>query len=180
VKARKVKKLKPEGPLGPNARRIVLVRLEELFSFGPTAIEPDNAEALHDMRIAAKRLRYVLEVTESCFGEEGRAAARQAKDLQGLLGEIHDCDEMLPVVREQIETLRRVDVAAVRLKAGPHDRDLEPSAAKAAPHRRNYRGLETLRTYLEARRAVLLARFHSEWRRLEDERFREHVEAALA
>ncbi len=180
MKARKVKKLDPDGPLGPNARRIVLVRLDEFFSLGPAALDPEEKEGLHDLRIAAKRLRYVLEVTEPCFGEEARAAAKQAKDLQGLLGEIHDCDEMLPLVREHLGTLRRVDVAAVRLKAGANDRDLAPSAAKVAPHRRNYRGLETLRTYLEARRAVLFARFDAEWRRLEEERFREHVEAALA
>ena len=180
MKARKVKKLEPGGPLGPNARRIVLVRLDELFSFGPAALDSENAEALHDMRIAAKRLRYVLEVTGPSLGAEAHAAAKQAKELQSLLGEIHDCDEMLPTVCEHIEDLRRLDVAAVRLKAGAHDSDLAPAAAKAAPHRRNYRGLETLRTYLEARRAVLFARFRAEWRRLEEERFREQLVAALA
>ena len=50
------------------------------------------------MRIAAKRLRYVLEITESCFGAEADAARRAVKDLQGVLGDIHDCDVMLPRV----------------------------------------------------------------------------------
>ena len=50
------------------------------------------------MRIAAKRLRYVLEITESCFGEEAVAARRAVKDLQSVLGDIHDCDVMLPRV----------------------------------------------------------------------------------
>ncbi|MGI8440861.1 MAG: CHAD domain-containing protein [Thermoleophilaceae bacterium] len=180
MKARKVKGLDPEAPLGPNARRIVLVRLDELFSFGPTAVDEEDPKALHDMRIAAKRLRYVLEVTEPCFGVEARMAARQAKDIQSLLGDIHDCDEMLPRVERHIEDLREADVAAVVRAAGPEGGDLAPGATRSAPNRRSYRGLESLRTYTEARREVLFARFRTEWRRLEEERFRERVEAALA
>ena len=48
------------------------------------------------MRIAAKRLRYVLEITETCFGAEAFAARRAVKELQSVLGDIHDCDVMLP------------------------------------------------------------------------------------
>ena len=68
MKARRVKGLEPEAPLADNAERIVRVRLDELTSFMPKALDPDEVVALHDMRIAAKRLRYVLEVTGSCFG----------------------------------------------------------------------------------------------------------------
>ena len=180
MKARKVKGLDPEAPLGPNARRLVLVRLDELFSFGPTAVDDEDPEALHDMRIAAKRLRYVLEVTGPCFGEVARMAAKQAKDLQSLLGDIHDCDEMLPRVERHVEDLREADVAAVVRTVAPEGSDLVPEATRAAPNRRSYRGLESLRVYTEARREVLCARFQAEWRRLEEERFRERVEAALA
>ncbi len=180
MKAREVKGLDPDAPLGPNARRMVLVRLDELFSFGPTAVDEEDPEALHDMRIAAKRLRYVLEVTGPCFGEEARMAAKQAKDIQSLLGDIHDCDEMLPRVERHIEDLRDVDVAAVVSSAGQEGTDLGPEATRSAPNRRSYRGLESLRTYTQARREVLFARFHNEWRRLEEERIRERVEAALA
>ena len=63
VKAKRVKGLDPEAPLADNAERIVRVRLDELTSFMPKATDPDEVVALHDMRIAAKRLRYILEVT---------------------------------------------------------------------------------------------------------------------
>jgi CHAD domain-containing protein len=96
VKAREVEGLDPATPLRPNAARIVRVRLDELRSFAGAALEPSASVAQHDMRIAAKRLRYVLEVTGFCFGEEADAPRRAARELQGVLGEIHDCDVMLP------------------------------------------------------------------------------------
>jgi len=68
VKARRVKGLDPAASLADNAERIVRTRLDELYSFTPKVLNPKQVKALHDMRIAAKRLRYVLEVTAFCFG----------------------------------------------------------------------------------------------------------------
>jgi CHAD domain-containing protein len=109
MKARRVKGLDPKAPLRTAAAQIVRVRLTELHSFAATALEPSAATAQHDMRIAAKRLRYVLEVTDGCFGAEAEAARRTARELQGVLGDIHDCDVMLPRVRhiDSLATLLR-------------------------------------------------------------------------
>jgi CHAD domain-containing protein len=104
VKARQVEGLDPAAPLRPNAARIVRRRLEELLSFSERALDPAARDAQHEMRIAAKRLRYVLEVLGICVGPEAEAARQAAKDLQGVLGEIHDCDVMLPRI-EGIKTL---------------------------------------------------------------------------
>lgn len=98
MKARAVEGLDPSGPLRPNAARIVRVRLGELRVFAPEALSPNAATAQHDMRIAAKRLRYVLEVVGPCIGEEAKAARDAAKQLQSVLGDLHDCDLMLPKV----------------------------------------------------------------------------------
>jgi CHAD domain-containing protein len=98
MKARRVDRLDPGDSLRANAGRIVATRLEELGGFAPEALDPAAASAQHDMRIAAKRLRYVLEITESCFGAEAIAARRAARELQGVLGDIHDCDVMLPLL----------------------------------------------------------------------------------
>ena len=59
MKARRVKGLDPSGSLMDNARRIVATRVDELYSFDPNG----KPKELHNMRIAAKRLRYVLELT---------------------------------------------------------------------------------------------------------------------
>jgi len=104
VKPRSVEDLDPAAPLRPNAVRIVRTRLEELRSFTPAALEPSAATTQHDMRIAAKRLRYVLEIAGPCFGAEAKAARDAAKRLQEVLGELHDCDVMLPRA-EGVESL---------------------------------------------------------------------------
>ena len=104
MKARKVKGLDPGAPLRPNAARIVETRLAELLALAGPAQDPAASRAQHDLRIAAKRLRYVLEITGACIGPEADPARGAAKELQGLLGEIHDCDVMLPDA-EGIESL---------------------------------------------------------------------------
>jgi CHAD domain-containing protein len=98
VKARKVEGLDPSAPLRPNASRVVRVRLEEMRDLAEEALTEEAMAAQHDARIAAKRLRYVLEIVGPCFGEEAKTARRAAKELQSVLGDLHDCDLMLPRV----------------------------------------------------------------------------------
>lgn len=100
MKARAVHGLDPTGPLRPNVALIVGVRLEELRGFADAALSPDASEAQHNMRIAAKRLRYLLEIFAGCIGEKAEEARRAAKRLQSTLGDLHDCDLMLPKVEE--------------------------------------------------------------------------------
>jgi CHAD domain-containing protein len=162
MKAQPVKKLDPTRSLGENAARIVQVRLDEMLAFAPRALE-GKTKAQHDMRIAAKRLRYVLELTGFVFGKPADTARRRARDLQDILGEIHDCDVMLPRVRDHLKRLRQEDSRAVRSRAGRAP-DLEPRLAARAPHRTAYRGLDVLAVYLEARRVLLEDRLADFWR----------------
>lgn len=180
MKARKVKGLDARGPLTENLRRIADVRIDELFSFGEAAMDPDEVEALHDMRIAAKRVRYVLELGEPALGPAAKEGAKQARRLQDLLGEIHDCDEAVPRVRAHIERLRAEDAAAMRDSASTRVKDLGPAAAREAKHRRRYPGLEALLAYNRARREVLYRSFVREWARIERTGFRESLTSKLA
>jgi CHAD domain-containing protein len=93
MKARKVKGLDPQMALVDAAERIVRVRLAEFCELAAGAREPQQ---LHDTRIAAKRLRYVLEIMAPLFDAD--AARRRCKEVQELLGDLHDCDVMLPRV----------------------------------------------------------------------------------
>jgi CHAD domain len=166
VKARPVRKLDPTRSLGENAARIIRVRLDEMRSLAPKALS-GKIKAQHDMRIAAKRLRYVLEATGFAFGRPADTARRRARDLQDILGEMHDCDVMLPRVRGHLEQLQRADAEAVRAKASDAP-DLDPRLAAQARHRTAYRGLDMLAVYLEARRRLLFDRFEAFWLRQEE------------
>lgn len=179
MKARRVKGLDPDGTLAFNLERIVATRLDELFSFVPKVLDPARVKALHDMRIAAKRLRYILEVgAEPCFGPYAATAAKRAKALQDLLGELHDCDVQLPRVLALADELRAVDAREVRRLAGPAD-DLDPAKAAGTTHAEAFRGLQTLAVFLQARRALLFERFGELWTGLEREGFRGRLEYAI-
>ena len=58
--------------------------------------------------------------------------------------------------------------------------DLDPTLASGTPHAPAWRGLETLRIYVEARRGLLFERFLEMWRELEREGFRARLEYAIS
>jgi CHAD domain-containing protein len=179
VKARKVEGLDPAAPLADNLERIVRVRLDELCGFVPKVFDPEEVLALHDMRIAAKRLRYILEVgAEPCFGRYAVKAGKRTKELQDLLGEIHDCDVTRPRVLAMIDGLRAADAREAVARAGDAE-DLDPEHVAGTGHATAWRGLETLAVYLAARRALLFERFLARWKALEREGFRPRLEYAI-
>ncbi len=67
-------------------------KVEKLLSFSPAVQDPDAAEAHHAMRIAAKRLRYVIEVYAPLYRNEVKPILKRLKALQEILGNLHDCD----------------------------------------------------------------------------------------
>jgi CHAD domain len=180
VKAGEVKGLDPTGPLADNVERIARVRLDELFAFAPAVLDPRNVRELHDMRIAAKRLRYVLEPTLDLFGPYAATAVRRTKELQELLGEMHDCDETLPRVRRIIAAEQSAEVQALLERASAEARDLDPALARDAPRADAWRGLHAFAAWLEARRGVLHDAFLRQWTELGRAGFRARLEYALA
>jgi CHAD domain-containing protein len=104
-KAWPVPPLKPKAPVQRNARQILAVRIDELFSYAPIIPHPDLIEELHNARIAAKRLRYTLELFDFVFGKRGAAAIDQLKELQELLGQIHDLDVRIDLIVAELAAL---------------------------------------------------------------------------
>jgi hypothetical protein len=172
VKARPVKGLRPSGSVHANAARIVQTRLDELYGFDPAIRDPGNIRDLHDMRISAKRLRYVLEVVGFAFGDAARELEDETKWLQEVLGEIHDCDVLSALVERHVGTLRDADRTYL-IENGEE-------ALPRLPNRRCYGGLEALEAFTQARRFKLYGTFLERWDRLQAAGFRQRVEAALA
>jgi CHAD domain-containing protein len=76
-------------------REAVAASLREVCDLGWCVYEPFNVEKLHEMRIAAKRLRYAVELFTACWGDAIAPFAIEIAQMQSFLGEVHDCDVWL-------------------------------------------------------------------------------------
>ncbi len=73
----------------------ILDRLNELMRHHDSLDDPEAIEQHHAMRIAAKRLRYTVEIARPVYADQLNEAVTVVKRLQSMLGEIHDCDVWL-------------------------------------------------------------------------------------
>jgi CHAD domain-containing protein len=88
--------LAPGEPFAAAGARIVRRRADELFALADGVLDVDDAEAVHDMRVASRRLRAALEVFTPCFPRRRHAAVlREVKALADALGERRDPDVRL-------------------------------------------------------------------------------------
>jgi CHAD domain-containing protein len=71
---------------------IIHKRLEELYSLGESLYQPFAIRRLHEMRIAAKQLRYAMELFAPCWGESLTSFSTEVTRMQDSLGDLHDCD----------------------------------------------------------------------------------------
>jgi inorganic triphosphatase YgiF len=108
-----VKGLDPQASLAENARRILAVRIAEYYSYEPVIAEASASEALHDLRIAAKRLRYTLELFRSVFGDPGERQVKRLRAIQEELGSLHDTDVRIALIRNELNALAAEQTATV-------------------------------------------------------------------
>jgi CHAD domain-containing protein len=93
----------------------ISLRLEDLLSLQDCVHRPEAKERHHEMRIAAKRLRYTLEAFVPLYGDTMQSQIIVVKDLQDRLGELHDCDVWIDLLN-----MREIDDGG--LDALLHDR----------------------------------------------------------
>jgi CHAD domain-containing protein len=83
----------PWEPYALAGARIVRVRAKELFAQSDGVLDTSDIERVHDMRVATRRLRAVLEIFAPCFPKaEHRSVLRDVKALADALGERRDPD----------------------------------------------------------------------------------------
>src|ERR1700752_1873278 len=89
------------------SRAVILDRLKELEKLSNGLFRPFDVETLHEMRIAAKRLRYAIELFQQCWGRSIATYAQRAAQMQTALGDVHDCDVWIESFGNEINKLRK-------------------------------------------------------------------------
>lgn len=97
-----VEDVDPEASVVENARKVLAVRIAEYYSYAPVVPHPELSEALHDLRISAKRLRYTLELFRPQFGEAGDRQIDRVKAIQEALGALHDRDVRIALIGDEL------------------------------------------------------------------------------
>lgn len=93
------------------AREAITARSNDLFERGNVIYKPNKIKGLHKLRIAAKRLRYAIELFAACLGEAVVPFAADVKKLQDHLGETHDCDVWIKDLGERLKDKDRADTS---------------------------------------------------------------------
>ncbi|MDD5141857.1 CHAD domain-containing protein [Methanoregula sp.] len=131
----------------------IVSRLNTMCSFGDWVSHADAVAEHHAMRIAAKKLRYTMEVYGPVYQRGLKRSHAQVKYLQEILGDLHDCDVWIDHVTLLLLRERG------RMRSGRNDK--HPDTATLA----------SLRLFLAARereRTLLHRRFMRYWQSLID------------
>ena len=116
----------PDEPFAQAAARVVRLRADELFAEREDVLDLRDIERVHDLRVATRRLRAVLEIFMPRFDRDAyQDVLRDVKKLADALGERRDPDV--------------------------HIESMESFAASADPLHRP--GVETLVAHLRARQS---------------------------
>ncbi|HLG79151.1 MAG TPA: CHAD domain-containing protein [Ktedonobacteraceae bacterium] len=179
AKARPLKGLNPSAPTGQNARIIAKVRLEELYNWQKCVDDPYSVRELHNLRIAAKRLRYTFEVFEEFFPEASHPIVDELQQLQDELGELHDSDVMIAMLRL---CLGSQDAGTISDTAKQKEKPLvQPELVNdlldpaVAPTSEERYGLESLLHKQEQLREEQYAAFRKHWYELQARDFRREI-----
>lgn len=186
AKAKPVTGLDPQAKTSTNARIIIRTRLEEMYNWSEYVDDPFEVKALHDLRIAAKRLRYTLELFEDVLPEASKSAVKELEQIQDELGALHDSDVIIALLRlclgsqdsgtvyeqalSRAQNFQGKQKTLVRpeLVAELENPDITPSAEERY-------GLEQLLEKQQHKREEQYQAFRQHWYQLQAQDFRRHL-----
>ena len=106
AKARDIPDLLPADSFRAAAAKVVAVRAQELFEHSENVLNTQDIERVHDMRVASRRLRAVLEIFAPCFPrKQHRGVLRDVKAVADALGERRDPDVHIAALRRIAEAV---------------------------------------------------------------------------
>jgi CHAD domain-containing protein len=113
--ARKIPGLVPNATFREAAANAIEVRAEEMFAFRDRVLDTTDIEGVHDMRVATRRLRAVMEIFAVCFPkEQHRRALAEVKRVADVLGERRDPDVMIDGFEAVAQKLAAGDRSGIR------------------------------------------------------------------
>ena len=142
----------------------ILEQLAELLSHQDSLDRPEDQQQHHAMRIAAKRLRYTLEIFSPAYRGRLDASITALKRVQTLLGEVHDCDVWV----ERLATF-----------AAKEQKRIEKYYGHGEPMARLQVGIEHLAQQQRQRRERAFGELIAFWRELAQGRRWEELEAMV-
>lgn len=163
-----VEDVDPEASVVENARKVLAVRIAEYYSYAPVVPHPELSEALHDLRISAKRLRYTLELFRPQFGEAGDRQIDRVKAIQEALGALHDRDVRIALIGDELSRVMAEQSRRTRqeiAEASPAALVEIATAALRPPPDDPRRGLIALLGREHAERRAAYDRFRKLWAR---------------
>ncbi|MFI6869293.1 CHAD domain-containing protein [Nocardia sp. NPDC050406] len=91
----------PAAKLCDKVLRKDLHRVRRLVRIEPTMLDAQRVAHLHEIRKAAKRLRYAADAAEPTLHDAAKSLSRHAKSLQSVLGDHRDAVEAEAAIRER-------------------------------------------------------------------------------
>jgi CHAD domain-containing protein len=138
AKAHDIPGLEARMTFAQAAAATVAVRAEELFKHSANVLDTSDIERVHDMRVASRRLRAVLEIYAPCFPPAlFTPILREVKALADALGARRDPDVLLDRLAHLEAALPKADAPGIEAFAAP-------------VHAEQARGNEILAAALEA------------------------------
>lgn len=183
AKASPIKGIDIHAPTGTNAREIARQRLDEVYSWAEYVDNPYHVRQLHNLRIAAKRLRYTFDVFAEALPPACQEYVEELTRLQDELGSLHDFDVMITLLRlclgnqdatfvyqgaAQTKQTKTTSLVPPEMLA-----DLTDSAFVPTDEQRF--GLESLLRKQEEERANQYTFFRQHWYQLQERDFRREV-----
>ena len=181
AKARPITGLDAHAPTGRIARIIARIRLDELYDWNRFADDPHHVHELHNLRIAAKRLRYTLEIFADVLPGACLSIVKELELIQEELGALHDRDVMIVLLRLCLDG-RGSDIISNHTLPDKNEQIVLPLELVAdvvnpavAPIAEERYGLEQLLLRYQRDREEQFNTFQQHWQRLQARDFRQEI-----
>ncbi len=136
------------------ARQRILKALDRAIAYESCLYDSAAVAQHHEMRIVTKKLRYTMELFSPAYNGDLAKPLAAAKELQDMLGDLHDCDLWLELLADSLEDERK------RAKE---------YFGRSAPVKRLEAGIESLLDARREDRERIFAELGEYWRTLSKE-----------